>query len=441
MNFVIGIDGRNVNHREYNQTCPDADWFDEECPKATATVSDDWESSTIEEEGYYELYPIGGKIQAIPDDWPRTQQQYNQELKWGSLGMGFGYQLGVSLVEKPGVIIVNEDNNDGITTKYGGILFKVQGEALGSKLDGSAFVDDVPNFNYTITTEKVETHSITEGLSVKTAKAEIQTMNMRPTTHFSNWWINYTDNDNIDFEINSLRTTWDSMSLKFEVTREEFQQVLNPIRTNIGKIDTFGVQDGGFETVDTSIGGCTIHLAPPSSLLPLRYPDEMLVDNMTVEARDNQWETLEVKMKVKRTNEKGNGNPERFNGTLTTGNDWEFEFFNQTIKTDNVGTEVTREASKGSKSCTVKIRTNKLQTKVVEESGNKQNRVLVEDWGHDNERKIRDMSEYNNNTVNIDPPSETEILSKGEYLIDRWNCKWLSGEYHEVKLKLIPKEV
>ena len=409
--------------------------------EAAANATDTWEFNNMKR-GIYEVYPIAGKRQNIPnEDWPRTKQAYQREVRWGGLGYGFGIDLNIDANEKLGFSIVDPDDVN-LDPKYGGILVEVKNNVVksGGNISGSVSIDNMKNYRRSISNESKKIYSITDGISEETAQCEIQQANITPTTDFSKWWINYQSEKSLSFEPNSVQSTWNSLSVEFDVTREKFTEVINPIRKDAGKITEYVKSGGGFVSTDNSQDGCTVHIGPNSNLLPLRYPDNMLVDNISARPRNNEWSELEVKIELKREEEKTSGQADKF-GTLSTGQNWEFKFFDKTITTNQVSAQTKRRSSKGSKVTIVEIRANKLQTKVVEESITKQNRVLIEEWGMDKERKVRDLTKNNRNSLVIQGPEDNDVLNSKEYIVKDWTAKWISQGYHDIKLQLVPKEI
>lgn len=383
---------------------------------ATGGASTDWVSGTFEN-------PIKipeGKWEVLPT----SNQPFPERLRWGwpEIGTGLDFTLDV-------------DETDGVFRRdfpSRGVSFEVTGEPR--VIEGSVGIKDRFHTATNVTdTDSTDYYiwSKTHAFSEMDAEGEITYQKFTPVTYYGRW--------NIDgeffFELNELQTTWKDITINFDVTKEEFNEFIDVYRRNSGKFDEVARSTGGFRTIDRSSGGASFRLNPPSDLMFLRYPMDVIIDDVSASEKVNDWEAFEVEMRLMRSKDKSPG--ALFPQHQGDG-DWTFNFSNGIIETDHVTVETSRNSRDNIKEAEIELILDKFQTKTLEESGSFLNSVDVED-PPDGDRIIRDYTEDDHSVLHIESPSDTMMIEEGEYVIEDWEVEWITEDLHRATIDVMKR--
>lgn len=244
-----------------------------------------------------------------------------------------------------------------------------------------------------------------------------------------NWSIDGTD---ISRQIAESATPR-GVSLTFRVTTAVLESDLRPLKSDEGKVDVLGTDDGGFVAIDRANGGNTYQLDPPESRKPLRQPGAYHVrryEESLVSQDVGEWEVeVEFVYGENRTDEPAI--------SQTPGaEEWGITTRYGTIATDtntanSVDATVVGTGEGGVKRFELRARLTFEQARVFEAALNRLGAGRVRQVP-DAPNVAVDDSADDAATVTLDTPDSQTVVSDGDYVVTEWESERLSDAFQRV---------
>jgi hypothetical protein len=226
-----------------------------------------------------------------------------------------------------------------------------------------------------------------------------------------------------------------TLSLSLRVTTELLEQELRPLKTDEGKVDVIGTDDGGFVAVDRADGGNTFRLIPPVRRLPLRRESDMHVTRYEESLVSQDVSEWQVDVEFQRDEERGDS-PSL--SQTPAADEWGIETRYGEIATGRVDADVLGTGEGGAERFELTTRLTKRQTQVFESALNRLGAGRIRNIP-DAPNEAVDDSTDDAVTVTLDTPDSQDTVSDGEYIVTEWESERLTDAYQTVSFTVAQK--
>lgn len=245
-------------------------------------------------------------------------------------------------------------------------------------------------------------------------------------------------------QVTNERIQFDSLELRFRTSRDTWNQHLQTVGGESGKVEMKAITGGRFRAFDISLSdGNTYVLRPPydrRDVAPGGTFHAKTFNSSITGPRNNQRDTRIVFI----PDEQHEPSDTYISETRGTG-EWLFDFDQGAISTRNVdGENISEHGKRGLESKRVTLLLNYDQAEVIFEVVTR----LADDGVErlepdDGESRIIDNTSGRNTVQVTSPPSSEfsgsenpdDILSGGEWIVESWTGTW-EGGYYEVTLEM-----
>lgn len=261
------------------------------------------------------------------------------------------------------------------------------------------------------------------------------------------WWIDGVPVNRIISEEATNRT----LTLTWRVTTDTLTTTLRPLKTDEGKVETIGTDDGGFRAVDRSNGANTYTLTPPTRRLPLRQEQTVHVlryEETLVSQDTDEWDvTVEFVRSEERTDTPTIDQPATgaaFAWTFSqaferrTPATWGFDTPRGELSSDRVSADLLGTGEGGVKRFEVEARLTTAQTHAFEAAyarlGGGRVRTIP-----DAPNVAVDDTTDDAVTVDVNSPADAAV-SSGAYVVAEWSSERLTDAFQNVSMTLAAKD-
>lgn len=270
-------------------------------------------------------------------------------------------------------------------------------------------------------------------------------------------------------EVTGEVSTRDTLSLSFRTTSTVLRNVLRPLKSDQGKVDTLGKDGGGFVSVDRADGANTFTLTPPDRRTPLRFEGDYHVETYEedlVSQTVGEWQVeVEFAYADNRTDthplsvgdlgntsltgaDAGSTLGERSGFTLggatgaslgnqrtgIAGDTWGLTTPDGTLATDRVDAEFLGTGEDGVQRFELRARLTFTQALTFESSLARIGSVRIRDVP-DATNEAVDDSTNDVSTITVDSPTE-ETVADASYVVLAWESERLTDAYQEIELEI-----
>lgn len=226
--------------------------------------------------------------------------------------------------------------------------------------------------------------------------------------------------------------TSQTLTLRWRVTTDDLETIVRPLKSDEGKVDIIGTDDGGFVAVDRANGSNTYTLDPPAPRKPLRKDTTWHVNRYEedlVSQEVGEW-TVEIEFLrgVDRTDTPS------LSQTVAT-DEWGITTRYGTIATDRVDADVIGTGDGGVKRIEITTRLTFDQAHVFESALARLGAARVRDIPDAPNEAVDDTSN-NVATVTLDTPDSQTVVGDGTYIVTEWDSTRLTDAYQSVSVTL-----
>jgi hypothetical protein len=226
-----------------------------------------------------------------------------------------------------------------------------------------------------------------------------------------------------------------ALSLTTRVTSGTLEATLRPLKTDEGKVDVLGTDDGGFVAIDRADGGNTFTLIPPVRRHPLRQRDTVHVQRYEESLVSQDVGEWTVDLEVVRDADRAD-TPSASESPAA--DEWGFTTQYGTIATARVDADVVGTGEQAVQRFDVTARLTKQQAHVFE--------AALARLGAGRVREVPDAANVAVDdstddavTVTVDAPDSQSTVSDGDYIVTAWESERLTDAYQSVSFTLASK--
>lgn len=226
-----------------------------------------------------------------------------------------------------------------------------------------------------------------------------------------------------------------TLTLQQRVTTSVLQRAWRPLKTDEGKVDVFGTDDGGFVAVGRADGGNTFQIKPPTNRKQLRqngtYHVQRYEEDLVSQTVD-EWDVeVEFVAAADRTD-----TPSLSQSPAT--DEWGINTRYGEIATSRVDADVVGTGEGGVQRIELRARLTFKQAHVFEAALSRVGAGRVRSVPDAPNVAVDDSSD-NAATVTLDTPDSQTVVSDGEYVVTGWESTRLTDAYQEVSMTLASK--
>lgn len=242
------------------------------------------------------------------------------------------------------------------------------------------------------------------------------------------------DNQRSPTLVSETRTP-QTLSLTLRVSEATRANVLAPLRSAAGKLDTLVAADGSFRTLDRSQSGNTLTVTPPSARQPPRTKREYLVAGYSERPLDQGSGSHEVTLDLRAAS---NREPDAQAVDETRASDeWALDTRAGQIATHRVATDRESGMDTSAETESLTLILTPGQTATLEAAASRIGAVAVREVPDGpNSYDDNSTSPTNANTITLTTPDGTSPMSGGDYVVVEWSTEWLSAAAYRVQLTL-----
>lgn len=248
---------------------------------------------------------------------------------------------------------------------------------------------------------------------------------------FLNWVIGGEQLTTVTGETSTART----LTLQPRVTTDTLEATLRPLKTDEGKVDVLGTDDGGFVAIDRADGGNSFSIIPPVTRQPLRQSGTVHVaryEEDLVSQAVGEWDvTLELTRDADRTDTPSISQ-------TPAADEWGITTRYGEIATSRVDAEVVGTGEGG-------VQQFELLTRLTDEQAHAFEAALSQ-LGAGRVRNVPDAPNVavddtsgNVATVTLDTPDSQTVVGDGDYVVTEWESTRLTDAYQEVSVTVAKK--
>jgi len=226
-----------------------------------------------------------------------------------------------------------------------------------------------------------------------------------------------------------------TLSLTTRVTSSVLESDLRPLKSDEGKVDVLGTDDGGFVAIDRADGANTFTLIPPVRRQPLRQRDTVHVQRYEESLVSQDVGEWTVDLEVVRDADRAD-TPSASESPAA--DEWGFTTQYGTIATGRVDADVVGTGEQAVQRFDVTARLTKQQAHVFE--------AALARLGAGRVREVPDAANVAVDdstddavTVTVDAPDSQSTVSDGDYIVTAWESERLTDAYQSVSFTLASK--
>lgn len=249
-----------------------------------------------------------------------------------------------------------------------------------------------------------------------------------PNVGYSSWVL---DNDSIG-RVTGERATHQTLSLTTRVDSETLAATLRALKTDEGKVEVIGTDDGGYRAVDRANGGNSFILLAPIQRQPLRRGGTVHVARYeeTLVSQDvGEWDVeIEFQHADERTDTPSLSE-------TADANEWGLETRYGTVATERVDADVVGTGEAGVERFELQIRLTFSQAHVFEAALNRLGAGRVREIPDAPNQAIDDSTD-GAATVTVNAPDGQDTVADGAYVVQEWESTRLTDTYQEISVTI-----
>jgi hypothetical protein len=226
-----------------------------------------------------------------------------------------------------------------------------------------------------------------------------------------------------------------TLSLTTRATSTALETDLRPLKTDEGKVDVLGTDDGGFVAIDRADGGNTFTLIPPVRRQPLRQQETVHVqryEETLVSQEVGEWNvTVEFAREEDRTDTPSVSES-------PAADEWGFSTRYGEIATARVDADVVGTGESGVDRFRLTTRLTMDQAHVFEAALARLGAGRVREIPDAGNVAVDDSTD-NAVTVTVDAPDSQDTVADGDYIVTSWESSRLTDAYQEVEFTIASK--